>query len=78
MKLIQEVNRRLVNDEGTNLKVRKCWIGLTKVGTQPANVYYLDYPKMGEFVRVIEYEDVWRIKTMHVDDINEVCIFLSL
>jgi hypothetical protein len=75
--LIRESTVRAVNDKGTNLRTRKCWIATSKVGTMPALVYYLDKPEIGKNVRVIEENDRWTIKTLHIDDINDVCVFSS-
>jgi hypothetical protein len=73
----RESTIRAVNNKGTDLRTRKCWLATSKVGTVPMLIYYLDKPVIGKYVRIIEENDRWNIKELFVDDINEVCVFLS-
>jgi hypothetical protein len=75
--LFRESTISCVNNKGTNLRTRKCWLVTTKLGTMPATVYYLDKPEKGKTVRCVLESDRWTIHNFYVDDINDVCVFLS-
>ncbi|MNV36728.1 hypothetical protein D3C71_1282170 [compost metagenome] len=64
-------------ETGKTVVQKPAYTGVSKVGTVPGAVVFFDYPEKGKLVRCVELHNRNNIIKLMVDDITDVCVFLS-